>query len=49
MRKVVSAAAAGLLAVALAAPAFADCGIKHTADSSKPADTTMTPKPKAGS
>ena len=49
MTKLISIAAAGLLALAATAPAFAECGINHTADISKPAPDSSTPKPKVGS
>lgn len=50
MTKIVSIAAAGLLALAAAAPAWAECaGHAKTAEISKPVNTAgapvMTPKP----
>ena len=48
MTKLISIAAAALLAVAVGAPAWAECSVNHTADISKP-EQPITPKPKVGS
>jgi hypothetical protein len=42
MKKVVSLAVASLLAVALTAPAWAHCGIQHTADNEQSTTATKT-------
>ena len=41
MKKLLSLAIAGLLATALTAPAWANCGVQHTADNAKSTSTTQ--------